>query len=327
MSIGAVSQFTVAALAGADLNLGALPGGYFTNLTIPNVSNSDVTAQGNLGLVKSKQWLIADGNAHYLNAAFVNDLEVPGTFDEGMNLSNDRYGMANANVGHPTGPWVIAGELVKATIKTPGTNWSLQDYSEIANLTITGDLVNNITAAGIAKLTIKGKTTGAVIEADGDFGKNFLLMGKLVFDGAISNTVIYSNGSIGSITAPSLTSSRIYAGVALSVAQNGALAASDTDIASDAYIASISLGKGAAAFADSLISADVIGSLQLGKITSANNGTPEGISAHVIDRVSGKLVPGGVINAGAGQLKTAAKLTAYEKKAKLTLGDFEINLF
>ncbi len=139
--------------------------------------------------------------------------------------------------------------------------------------------------------------------------------------------MIFSNGSIGSITAPSLTSSRIYAGVALSVAQNGALAASTTDIANDAYIDSITLGKGAAAFADSLISADVIYSLQLGKITSANNSTPEGISAHTIGRVLGTLVPGGVINANAADLKTASKLTAYETKAKLALGDFEINLF
>ena len=327
MSIGGVSQFTAAALNGATLNLGALPGGDFTNLSIPNVTNSDVNAQGNLGLVKSKQWIITDSQDHYLQAAFVNDLEVPGIFDEGLDLTYDRFGLANAHVGNPTGPWTINGELVKATLGTLGTNFSITDYSEINDLTITGDLDNDITAAAINELTVKGKTSGAVIETDGTFSPKYDEIARLSFTGAVTNTVIYSNGSIGTITAPSLTGSRVYAGVEISVAQSAALAASSTDIANNASIGSISLGNGKAAFSNSLISADIIDSLRLGKITSSNNGTPQGVSAHTIISVAGTLEPGGSIKAGRVQLKTAATLTAYETKAKLALGDFEINLF
>jgi hypothetical protein len=257
----------------------------------------------------------------------VNDLEVPGIFDDGLNLLYDRFGLANAHVGNPTGPWTINGELIKATLGTLGTNFSITDYSEIDNLTITGDFDNDITAAAINKLTVKGATSGAVIETDGTFSPKFYEIARLSFTGAVSNTVIYSNGSIGSITAPSLTGSRIYAGVQLSVAQSAALAASSTDIANNASIGSISLGHGTAAFSNSLISADIIDSLHLGKITSSNGGTPQGISAHAIGAVAGTLEPGGVIKAGPAQLETAAKLAAYETKAKLTLGDFEINLF
>jgi hypothetical protein len=67
----------------------------------------------------------------------------------------------------------------------------------------------------------------------------------------------------------------------------------------------------------------------LGKVASSNNGTQEGVSAQHIGSISATLVPvpGGVIQAGPAQLKSAAALTAYETKKKIALGDFVINLF
>ena len=47
----------------------------------------------------------------------------------------------------------------------------------------------------------------------------------------------------------------------------------------------------------------------------------------VMDSVFAKLVPGGTLNAGAKQLKTAATLSAYENKKKLTLSDFVVTVF
>jgi hypothetical protein len=51
------------------------------------------------------------------------------------------------------------------------------------------------------------------------------------------------------------------------------------------------------------------------------------VSAHEILHVTATLKPGGVLHAGAAQLKSATTLAAYETKAKLKLGDFELNLF
>jgi cyclophilin family peptidyl-prolyl cis-trans isomerase len=326
-SIGFVSQLTVAALNEANLTIGGSPTTPFENLTIPNVTNSNVNVSGNVGTVRSKQWIDTDNGSYYFLALTIGHLDVTGTFADSLDVTYPVYSVATANVGNPTAPWTIDGVLVRATLGTLGSNWSLTDYSEVESLSFTGDLANDITATTIARLSVKGQTNGAVIETDGTYDKRYVQISGLSFAGAVSNSVIYSNGSIGSISAPSLTGSRIYAGVALTVAQNGTLAASATDIANDAAIHLISLGKGAAAFSNSLISADVLDSLRLGKITSANGGTAQGVSAHQIVSISGKLDTGGTINAGPAQLKTAATLTAYETKAKLTFGDFQINLF
>ena len=188
-------------------------------------------------------------------------------------------------------------------------------------------MANDITAAAIGNLSVSGSSTGSVIETDAGYSKKFLQIGHIGIGGAASGMVVFSAGNIGSISVGSLTDSRIYAGVEISVAQAGSLAASATDISDDAKIGSVSVGRGANAFADSLISADILGSLSLGKVNTSNSGTPEGISAHTIGGVSATLVPGGALHAGAAQLKSAALLAKYVALKKLTLGDFEINLF
>ncbi len=327
-SIGMMVNFTAAALNSATLNIGALPGGFFTNLSIANVTNSDVNGIGNLGLVKSRKWIITDGLAHAINAPFINDLEVPGVFDENLNLNYNRYALANARVGTPTGSWKLNGQFTRGTLGTPGTNWSLNANNLIENLTFTGNLSNTIIAAAVSRLTVKGITSGAIIQTNGTFG-NYLLVGRLTFVGAVkNNTVIFSSGNIGAITAPSFTDSRIYAGVNISVAQAGALAAQAGDLTSNASIGSIVFnGRAGNNFSNSLITAEAIRTLSVGRVATANKSLAEGISAHRLTTVVARLTPGGNLHAGPAQLKSAALLKAYESKAKLALGDFEINLF
>lgn len=331
-NIGFVIDEYLAALNGATLNLGEYPDGLPTNLYIPTVTNSDVIATGDLGIIKSKRWVVTDNSAHTLSAIEITELLVSGEFDNNLSLSQTLAGprffaMNVADVGDPTGTWSIAGGVLKATFGTPGSNWSLTIGSIIYFLTFTGDLSNQVVAGDIDKLTVKGTTTNAVVETDGEFSPKYEQIASMSFGGAVSGTVIYSNGSIGSIHAPSLTDSRVYAGVALSVAQNGTLAASASDLASNSSIGSISLsGRAKTAFSNSLISADILGSLNLGKVNTSNGGTAEGISANKIHSLSAVLVPGGVLSAGGAQLKNATTLAAYEKKKKITsLGDFQIN--
>jgi hypothetical protein len=102
------------------------------------------------------------------------------------------------------------------------------------------------------------------------------------------------------------------------------LAASASDLSAQVRIGSVHT----AAFSNSLISAETIGNLHLGSVTTANNGTAFGVSAHKISTANANLVPnGGNLAAGLAQLKTAATLSAYETAKKLTLGDFTIKLF
>jgi hypothetical protein len=271
--------------------------------------------------------LNTDGGNYNISAQTVSGLFVPGTFAENLDLKSRGYGIFTAIVGTPTGTWNFAGSLFKAVMGTPGPNWSLSSNGLVNWLVFKGNLANTITAAAITKMTVAGTTNGAVIQTDAGFSKKFQQIGHIGFTGAVTNSVIFSAGNIGSVSASSFTGSRIYAGVNITVAQHGALAASTSDLSNDAFIGSVTLGKGANAFSNSLITADILTSLKMGDISTSNGGNLEGISAHTIGAISGTLVPGGILRPKKTDLKNATTLAAYEKAAKLALGDFEINLF
>jgi cyclophilin family peptidyl-prolyl cis-trans isomerase len=318
-----VGALEVAAALDATINLGS---GLPSNLSITNVTNTSVFGN-EIESINSKQWLNTDGGTYNISAQSISVIKVTGTFADNISLGSTRYSIIEATIGQATGAWELSGSLYKASFGTPGSNWSLQSDGLVGKLAIKGNLANSITAAAITSLTVAGTTTDATIETDAAFSAKYKQIGSIHFGGAVSNTVIFASGNIGAITAPSFTNSRMYAGVELTVAQNGELAASTSDLSADATITSLSLGNKANSFANSLISADIIGSLHLGDINTSNSGTPEGVSAHSIGSISGALVPGGKLAAGKAQLKSAAALSAYETAKKLSLGDFEINLF
>jgi len=319
-SFGGLPLIDAAAIDDASLTMGA---GYPTSFLVNTVTNSNIQAFY-VSYIKSNNWLNTDGGSYNLSAQSIDYLDVPTTFAENLDLQGKNYDLILGKLGQVSGTWDLSGSMYKTTLSTsPTTGWSLSAQGVIASLGIKGNLENTIVAAAIDKFSVSGTTTDSTIETDATFGAKYKLIGSLSFKGAVSNTVVFSTGNVGTITAPSFTNSRVYAGVEVSVAQNGALAASASDLSANASIGSITLG----AFSDGLISADIIGSLKLGKIDTSNNGTPEGVSAHKISSVSGILTPGGTLRAGAAQLKSAAALAAYEKAEKLTLGDFEINLF
>jgi hypothetical protein len=101
------------------------------------------------------------------------------------------------------------------------------------------------------------------------------------------------------------------------------LATSTASLSTDVKIGSVRTGS----FSNSLISADILGPLHLGTVTTANSSVTFGVSAQKMESISAKLSTGGTIAAGAAELKTAAKLSAYETAKKLSLGDFTIDLF
>ena len=323
--IGSSDLVNIAALSNATLSFSSSPVGIV--LLVPTVTNSSITSAGGFNLIRSKNWFSTDGAVHVISAPAILDLEVTGTFQENLSLTSKNYSLYRANVGTATGGWNTSGSIHTLIMNTPGADWSLNCNGLASSVTIKGNLANNLEAAAIGTMTVSGTSTGSTIQTDANFSKKFVQIVKIAFGGAVSNTVVFSAGNIGAITAASMTNSRIYAGVSLTIAEDGELAASTADFTNDARIASVSVGNGTAAFTNCLISGDIIGSLKLGKVDTSNNGTTEGISAHTISSITATLVPGGNLKPSAAQLKTAATLAAYIKLEKLTLGDFKVNLF
>lgn len=202
-----------------------------------------------------------------------------------------------------------------------GTNMSVSGI--LKSISAASMATNNITAGGIGTLSVRGTTNGTTISST-DSTKQ---IGSIRFGGSVISSKVAAAGDVGSVTAASLSDSQIYAGIETSVTSAPALATSSADVASDVRIDSITLGRGATAFSNSLISADMLGSLRLGNVATANSGTTFGVSAASIKSVVANLVPGGLLDAGPKELKSATTLSAYETAKKLSLGDFTIELF
>ena len=325
ITTGSSEYIYAAALVNANLSLGLSP--VRPVLLIPSVANSNVSSQTEFHNILSKQWVSTDGGTYTLSAPGIEFMNVTGAFDEAMQLSSTGYGIFFVKVGQPGALWNLAGSIFQAQIGSPKSGWSISSNGLVQRLNIQGNLTNSISAAAIETMAVQGTTSGATIQTSATYNKRAVQIGTIAFKGAVTNTVVYAAGNIGSISAPSFVNSRIYAGVNLTVAQNGAVAASASDLSATAKINSVSIKTTAAGFSGSEISADVIGSLNLGKVITNANSLPEAVSAHTIGAVAATLSPGGVIKAGPGQLKTAATLAAYIAAKKLALGNFSIKLF
>jgi hypothetical protein len=175
-------------------------------------------------------------------------------------------------------------------------------------------------------MTVAGTTASATITTSAGFSKSKLEIGKLKLVGAVTSSTVTSAGNIGAVTAGSLTGSHIYAGVSSSISQSLALPTATTDFAANASIGSVTLGKAASAFSNTVISADILAVLKLGSVNTSNSGLSEGVVAHKIQEITATLSTGGTIKAGPAQLKSEAILSKYETTKKLSLGDFVINL-
>ena len=129
------------------------------------------------------------------------------------------------------------------------------------------------------------------------------------------NTRVRSAGDIGTVTAASITGSRIYAGI-----QGGnpnlPNSAADFDGVSTIRNVSIRNRLPTAAFADSNIAASTLGRINLGTVQTSNGGNAFGLAAQTINSIS-------AVNAGAPI--RGAHLT--EPTQSLDFTDFHVRIF
>jgi peptidyl-prolyl cis-trans isomerase A (cyclophilin A) len=274
-------------VAGAD-GMKLVAPGVNVRIMIGTATNSSVQGYG-IGLIKSKQWLNTDGGTYQIYAYYLSQLDVTGTFADDLDLTNKGYDVQNATVGEPSGAWNLSGSLLQANLQTPASTWALTTGGIIQQLNVKGTLSNVIQAAAVSSVKVVGDTNGAVIQTDATYNKRFLQVGRISVTGAMTNSVIFSAGNIGTISAGSMSGSRIYAGVALATAQAGTLPTDLTDFTDNARITSVSVGNGASSFSESQINAETIGSLRLGGISDDSSGASEGIAAHTITSLSATL--------------------------------------
>jgi cyclophilin family peptidyl-prolyl cis-trans isomerase len=271
------------------------------------VTSSNVSTGGKITSITASSFSTASITANQVNSLIVS----------GGASSLTVHTTAAASNNTQLGLLRFGGALASSTLSTAGS---------IGNLFAGSMSGTSIASATINSVNVSGATTGGTITTSAAFSKKKVEIGRLSFGGAVGTTTVTSVGNIGRIAAASLTGSHIYAGVSATVTQSLDLPASTADFSADANIAAVVLGGGATAFSDSFVTAETLGPIHLGNVASSNNGLPFGIAAHKLAAVSATLVPGGTINAGPAQLKSATTLSAYETKNKITAGDFRLTL-
>ena len=145
-------------------------------------------------------------------------------------------------------------------------------------------------------------------------------IGRLVVRGAIDSSTIRVSGNIASISAGSITNSKIYAGVGtLAAGQN--LPATLSNFAAAATITAVKIGRGG--FANSDVAAETLGNLSLGTIQTSNNGTTFGVAGHSLRSVTG--VAGGK-HLHLQKIATEADVTSQSTKEGVTFQDLVVDI-
>lgn len=329
LTVGGLGKLVLASTNHSTLTIGN--GVPITTLTIPTATDTSVTASSYLRQVRSNQWLNTDGGSYTIKATGIATLVNTGGFANNLVLSGQAVSLRSARIGQITGgAWTAGGTISNIIANSVASAWSLNASSLVRTIRFGGDFSSSIQAGAIGSMTVAGNMTDGVVQTNAPLNHaapHFDEFAHLRIGGAMNNSVIFAAGNVGTITAASMTGSRIYAGVNLSVAQNDAFPASISDLQGPAYLLAVRLVGKNATFSDSKIAADQINSLRLGSITVANGGSPQGIAGHSIGSISGTLNPGGPLILGRAQLKSAAALSAYLTAKSINLQDFAVHLF
>jgi peptidyl-prolyl cis-trans isomerase A (cyclophilin A) len=187
----------------------------------------------------------------------------------------------------------------------------------LGKMTVGGDLSTSINASVIGTLTAKGGLNNSSVFALRTFAATEVPVGKITIGGAITNTVIRSNGNMKSITAGSVAGATVYAGIASSI--NFVTLPDDAaDFQFQAVIGSMSVKT---TTADFNLAASAIGKVSLGTVTTANNGTAFGLASGRIGSVAATI---GTARLGLKNLDVPQDVI--DQAGGATLEDFKIVL-
>lgn len=226
------------------------------------------------------------------------------------------------------GVTTISGAATGITIATTGTTGAStltitgRGAVSVGGLATDGALraINGTSTVLSGADTINGAVGSLTLDSLSGSTLSASSIGRLVVRGAIDSSTIRVSGNIASISAGSITNSKIYAGVGtLASGQN--LPASLSDFAAPAAITTVKVGRGG--FANSDIAAETLGNLGLGTIQTSNNGTAFGIAGHSLRSLTA--IAGGK-HLRLQKIATQADVTSQLAKEGVALQDMTIRI-
>lgn len=305
-----ISIATTGTTAGSALSVtGAVSlAGITTDASIGSITASRASLAGDLTVAGTANTInldaVSGGTIAINSAGRSTTLKVDSATGESVSS-------AGAIASITAGSWTNGGGMSATAINR------IADTGEL-NAEISTPTLGQVTAGSITSSVwaVSGKVSG--ITAGSITGLNLAagLIGPITDRGAAQGDEITAAGNIGAISALSMSGTRINA--AVDSADANGLANS---FSSSATISSVVIGKGG--FGDSAINAPTLGRVNLGTLSSSNNGTPFGLASSdivsLIATIDGKRV---TLSRATTQADVSAALT----KAGETLTDLVIRI-
>ena len=259
------------------------------NLTALSFTDENFSTPAPISTVRTLGWVNSDVVPESFQAASITSIRASGSFQPGVQLTG--AGVARGRdlgsirvPGFIGGTWSIPG--ASAPLVVGGTDFLFDGtFGSLPYVQTNGTFAGRLTVPSLAHVRVRGNMESAVLNLTGT-GND---LGQLFVRGAILNSAIVSAGNLGPISAEALQQSIVYAGVG-QLAQGESLPTSASELSGSATIRSITLrpvGK-VAGFRASDVAAASIGILAFGTTQVDNMGTPFGVAAINIGRLTAR---------------------------------------
>lgn len=145
----------------------------------------------------------------------------------------------------------------------------------------------DLTAGAVKSIKVGGNLANSTITLARATQGSMTDLSSLSVKGAITGLMLNSHGSLGTISATSMTGSTVFSGVA-TLATGQLLPNSNGDFDNVNKINSLKLKRtnGTISFANSYVAAHNLGSINLGGVLLSNGGTPFGLAANKYNSLS-----------------------------------------
>jgi len=312
INLPGLAMLTLTTLDSAAVTIGSSMGAL--NFSVANVVDSTIHCDAAFSQLRAITWTDA-GSDNMVSATSIGVMDIASGFDSPLALSGTGQTITNATIRGALagGAWTSAGRAAKISAGSTNSAWSASFAGAITSFSTKGNFSSNLTAAGITNLSIGGSIVSANITTSG-------MTNHVTVHNSISGSNLKATGGFGSIVANTLADSRIYAAVDPS---SGLLPGVSTEFSSvnRGRIGLVNVHN----FSDSAIAAADLGTLILGRISTSNGGTPEGVAGFTLAVFDATTTPGGKkIHLTKKNTATQASVDAAAPPA--ILGDFKIKI-
>ncbi len=243
--------------------------------TVQDLALTDAAAIKSLTVTS---WTDGPLGADAISAPSIGVITAAGNFDPSLTLTGAALDLRSISVrGTLSGTWTITGSVAQITAGATASTWAPTITGNVTGLTVRATMSGSLAAASLQNIHVGGNLLAATITLSAtpaQLGKSAAI-NSITIGGSVVNSDIITQGSIRSVIAAGFSDSELFAGV---VAGTSTLPTATTDFAGNATIGAVR-SRGKTPFANTLIAAAAIGSVDLVDATTGNGGTPFGVAA------------------------------------------------